>query len=160
MNLVIVLVLLVVGSLLFHWWSPWWFTPLASNWGTIDTTIDVTFVITGIVFVAVNLFMAYAIYRFRHNPSRRRSFPCTINTRPSPSPTHSTCSSFSTVFVRAFFTGSTDGSSHTHQSATGHDPHAGDRTVHTRCPSSISAELKTRPAPAPATSSSTFSDRS
>ena len=33
-----------------------------------------TFVITGIVFVAVNLFMAYAIYRFRHNPSRRAHY--------------------------------------------------------------------------------------
>ena len=71
MMLVIVLVLLVVGSLVFHWLSPWWFTPLASNWGAIDTTIDITLYITGFVFVAVNLFLAYAIYRFRHNPSRR-----------------------------------------------------------------------------------------
>ena len=65
MKLVIVLVLLVVGSLVFHWWSPWWFTPLASNWSTVDFTVDVTLVITAIVFVAVNLFMAYAVYRFR-----------------------------------------------------------------------------------------------
>ena len=71
MMLVIVLVLLVVGSLVFHWLSPWWFTPLASNWGAVDTTIDITLYITGFVFVAVNLFLAYAIYRFRHNPSRR-----------------------------------------------------------------------------------------
>lgn len=74
MKLVIALVLLVVGSLLFHWWSPWWFTPLASNWGTIDTTIDITLYITGIVFVAVNLFMAYAVYRYRHNPDRRSHY--------------------------------------------------------------------------------------
>lgn len=74
MKLVIALVLLVIGSLVFHWWSPWWFTPLASNWGTIDTTIDITFVITGIVFVAVNLFMAYAIFRFRHDPARRSHY--------------------------------------------------------------------------------------
>ena len=58
MKLVIVLVLLVVGSLVFHFLSPWWFTPIASNWTTIDLTIDITFIITGIVFVAVNLFMA------------------------------------------------------------------------------------------------------
>jgi cytochrome c oxidase subunit 2 len=32
----------------------------------MDTTVDITFVVTGIVFVAVNLFMAYAIIRFRH----------------------------------------------------------------------------------------------
>lgn len=74
MKLVVVLVLLVIGSLVFHWLSPWWFTPLASNWGTIDTTIDITFYITGFVFVAVNLFMAYAIFRYRHNPSRRAHY--------------------------------------------------------------------------------------
>jgi cytochrome c oxidase subunit 2 len=74
MKLVIVLVLLVVGSLVFHFLSPWWFTPIASNWTTIDLTIDITFVITGIVFVAVNLFMAYAIYRYRHNPDRRSTY--------------------------------------------------------------------------------------
>ena len=48
--------------------------PLASNWGTIDTTIDITLYITGFVFVAVNLFLAYAIYRFRHDPSRRAHY--------------------------------------------------------------------------------------
>ena len=74
MNLVIVLVLLVVGSLVFHFASPWWFTPIASNWGMIDTTMNITFWITGFVFVAVNIFMAYAIYRFRHNPSRRAHY--------------------------------------------------------------------------------------
>lgn len=74
MKLVVALVLLVVGSLVFHWLSPWWFTPLASNWGTVDTTIDITLYITGFVFVAVNLFMAYAIYRYRFKPSRRAHY--------------------------------------------------------------------------------------
>jgi len=74
MKLVVALVLLVLGSLLFHWLSPWWFTPLASNWGTVDTTVDITLYITGIVFVAVNLFMAYAIFLYRHNPSRRAHY--------------------------------------------------------------------------------------
>ncbi|MDZ7783493.1 MAG: c-type cytochrome [Halioglobus sp.] len=74
MKLVIVLVLLVVGSLVFHYISPWWTTPLASNWGAIDTTLDITLWITGFVFVAVNLFMALAIYRYRHNPSRRAHY--------------------------------------------------------------------------------------
>ena len=74
MKLVVVLVLLVVGSLVFHWLSPWWFTPLASNWGTIDNTIDITLYITGFVFVAVNLFMAYAIYRYRFKPTRRAHY--------------------------------------------------------------------------------------
>ncbi|MCL4156567.1 UNVERIFIED_CONTAM: hypothetical protein GTU68_005764, partial [Idotea baltica] len=74
MKLVIALVLLVIGSVLFHWWSPWWMTPIASNWGSIDTTIDITLYITGFVFVAVNLFMAYAVFRFRHDPSRRAHY--------------------------------------------------------------------------------------
>jgi cytochrome c oxidase subunit 2 len=65
MVLAIVLVLLIVGSLLFHFLSAWYFTPIASNWGTIDDTISITFWITGIVFVAVNLFMAYCVLRYR-----------------------------------------------------------------------------------------------
>jgi len=63
--LAVVIVLLVVGSLIFHFESPWYFTPLASNWDTIDFTVDVTFWICGIVFVAVNLFTAYCVWRFR-----------------------------------------------------------------------------------------------
>ena len=57
---------MVLGSLVFHFVSPWTFTPIASNWGAIDFTIDITFWVTGFVFVAVNLFMAYAIIRYRH----------------------------------------------------------------------------------------------
>ncbi|HIG40488.1 MAG TPA: c-type cytochrome [Gammaproteobacteria bacterium] len=68
MFVAIVLVLLVVGSVIFHFASPWWFTPLASNWGAIDFTINVTFWVTGFVFVAVNLFMAYALIKYRHRP--------------------------------------------------------------------------------------------
>jgi cytochrome c oxidase subunit 2 len=65
---------LVVGSVLFHLLSPWYFTPIASNWGTIDDTIDITFWVTGIVFVAVNLFMAYCVMRFRHRKERRAAY--------------------------------------------------------------------------------------
>jgi cytochrome c oxidase subunit 2 len=65
MALAVVIVLLVIGSLIFHFASPWYFTPLASNWGTIDFTVDVTFWVCGIVFVAVNLFTAYCVVRFR-----------------------------------------------------------------------------------------------
>ena len=66
MPLAIVLILLVLGSLVFHFVSPWTFTPIASNWGAIDFTIDITLWVTGFVFVAVNLFMAYSIIRYRH----------------------------------------------------------------------------------------------
>ncbi len=74
MALVVVLVFLVVGSVVFHFVSPWWFTPVASNWGSIDDTITLTFYITGFVFVAVNLFLAYTIYRFRYSPERRARY--------------------------------------------------------------------------------------
>ncbi len=74
MKLAVVLVVLVVGSLVFHFTSPWWFTPLASNWGSIDFTIDVTFWVTGFVFVAVNLFLAYAVYRYRHDKTRKAHY--------------------------------------------------------------------------------------
>lgn len=73
MSMAVVLVLLVVGSLIFHFMSPWWFTPIASNWGMMDTTVDITFWVTGIVFVAVNLFMAYAVYRYRHHKEGQRA---------------------------------------------------------------------------------------
>lgn len=74
MALAIVLVLLVIGSLLFHFMSPWYFTPLASNWGAIDFTTDVTFLVCGIVFVAVNLFTAYCVVRYRHRTGSKAHY--------------------------------------------------------------------------------------
>jgi cytochrome c oxidase subunit 2 len=74
MVVAIILVILVVGSVLFHLLSPWYFTPIASNWGTIDNTIDITFWVTGTVFVAVNLFMAYCVMRFRHRKEKRAAY--------------------------------------------------------------------------------------
>ncbi|HEY0766314.1 MAG TPA: hypothetical protein VGD47_00025, partial [Steroidobacteraceae bacterium] len=74
MVLAIVLVLLVVGSILFHFLSPWHFTPIASNWGTIDDTVTITFWVTGFVFVAVNLFMAYCVMRYRHAKASRAHY--------------------------------------------------------------------------------------
>jgi cytochrome c oxidase subunit II len=74
MVLAIVLVLLVAGSVLFHLLSPWYFTPIASNWGAIDDTISITFWVTGSVFVAVNLFMAYCVVRYRHRKGSRAAY--------------------------------------------------------------------------------------
>ena len=74
MVLAITLVVLVIITVVFTFVSPWWFTPLASNWGTIDEALIITFVITGIVFVAVTLFMALAIFKFHHKPGRRATF--------------------------------------------------------------------------------------
>jgi cytochrome c oxidase subunit II len=74
MVVAIVLVLLVVGSVLFHFLSPWYLTPIASNWSTIDDTISLTFWVTGAVFVAVNLFMAYCVVRFRRRKNTRAAY--------------------------------------------------------------------------------------
>jgi cytochrome c oxidase subunit 2 len=66
--LAVVIVLLVIGSLVFHFASAhygWYFTTLASNWSTVDFTVNVTFWVCGIVFVAVNLFTAYCVWRYR-----------------------------------------------------------------------------------------------
>jgi len=74
MPLAVVLILLVVGSVLFHLLSPWWFTPLASNWGLVDVTIDITLYVTGLVFVSVNLFLAYCVIKFRHKKGARSTY--------------------------------------------------------------------------------------
>jgi len=74
MPLAVVLILLVVGSLLFHILSPWYFTELASNWSMVDFTMDITFWVTGFVFVVVNLFMAYCVIKFRHKEGARAAY--------------------------------------------------------------------------------------
>jgi cytochrome c oxidase subunit 2 len=73
MALAIARLVVVLGSVAFHFWSPWWWTPIASNWGSVDTTIIITFVVTGVVFVAVNLFML-ALVRYRHRPGLRAAY--------------------------------------------------------------------------------------
>ncbi len=74
MPFAVVLILLVVGSIIFHVLSPWWFTPLASNWAMVDVTMDITFYVTGLVFVAVNLFMAYCVIKFRYKKEARATY--------------------------------------------------------------------------------------
>lgn len=74
MPLAVVLILLVVGSILFHLFSPWTFTPLASNWSMVDFTVDITLWVTGFVFVSVNLFMAYSVLRYRHKKGAKANY--------------------------------------------------------------------------------------
>ena len=71
MRTALILVAVVAGSVLFHLLSPWWSTPIASNWHYIDSTIRLTFWITGFVFITVVLFTAYCVFRFRHREGRR-----------------------------------------------------------------------------------------
>jgi len=74
MPVALILLLVAVGSVVFHFLSPWWWTPIASNWHYIDNTIIITFWITGAVFVAVVTFMAYCVFRFRHREGRRAAY--------------------------------------------------------------------------------------
>src|SRR3979490_535832 len=74
MAVAIILLLVAVGSVLFHLFSPWWWTPIASNWSYIDHTITLTFWLTGAVFFAVVAFMAYCVFRFRHQEGRRADY--------------------------------------------------------------------------------------
>ena len=74
MFVAIIFVLIIVGSIIFHFWSPWWWTPVASNWGNIDDTIILTFWVTGAVFVAVCLFMSYCVWAYRYRPDRKAEY--------------------------------------------------------------------------------------
>jgi cytochrome c oxidase subunit II len=69
MGVALVFILVAVGSVLFHVFSPWWWTPIASNWKSIDDTIIITFWITGIAFTAVVCFLGYCVWRYRHRES-------------------------------------------------------------------------------------------
>ena len=68
------LTLVIVGSVAFHFWTPWWWTEVASNWGSIDDTIILTFWVTGAVFIAICLFMAYCVWRFRYQKDRKAEY--------------------------------------------------------------------------------------
>jgi cytochrome c oxidase subunit II len=74
MAFALALVGLVIVTLLLHFLSPWWFTPIASNWQTVDDTVNVTFWVTGIVFVLVNGFLAYAVFRYRHRQGAKAHY--------------------------------------------------------------------------------------
>ena len=74
MFVAIIFALVIVASVAFHIWSPWWWTPVASNWGNIDGTIILTFWVTGAVFIAVCLFMAYCVWQYRYRPERKAEY--------------------------------------------------------------------------------------
>ena len=70
----IVLLVLVLGTVVFHFLSPWYFTPIASNWSSMDDTVTLTFVVTGLGFVLCNVFIAYCIIKFRNKEGRRAEY--------------------------------------------------------------------------------------
>ena len=78
---------LMVGSVLFHLFTPWYFTPIASNWTSIDNAVDVSFWVTGAVFVAINSFMVYSVIRYGNGREAGR----TTNQRARGSKNNSPC---------------------------------------------------------------------
>ena len=64
-HVAVLLGLVVIGSVIFNVWSPWKFTPIASNWEFIDFTVLVTWWICGVAFVILGLFMAWAVWRYK-----------------------------------------------------------------------------------------------
>ena len=74
MIVALIIILVAVGSVIFHFMSPWWWTPIASNWGFIDTTILITFWVTGVVFVAVVVFTGWCVWKYRYDPNRRSEY--------------------------------------------------------------------------------------
>ncbi len=64
MHVGIIFLLVILGSVLFHIFTPWYWTDIASNWGAMDDTITLTFWVGGGVFIAVCLFMIYCVFKF------------------------------------------------------------------------------------------------
>ena len=67
----IILLILIVGSVLFHIFTPWYSTPIASNWSNIDSTIELTFWMTGAVYVLILTFMTYCVIKYGSKKNRR-----------------------------------------------------------------------------------------
>jgi cytochrome c oxidase subunit 2 len=61
----------VIGSVVFHLVTPWWWTDIASNWGGMDDTILLTFWIAGGVFILVCLFIVYCVFKFSYKEGRK-----------------------------------------------------------------------------------------
>ena len=74
MHVGIIFFLVILGSVLFHIFTPWYWTDVASNWGGMDDTITLTFWIGGGVFVAVCLFMSYCVWKFQYKSDRKAEY--------------------------------------------------------------------------------------
>lgn len=67
------LIVIVIGSVLFHLISPWWTTPLASNWQQMDDTLTIKVDMAGL-FSVINLFLVYILLRYRRREGRRAAY--------------------------------------------------------------------------------------
>ena len=62
----IIMTLLVIASVVFHFLNPWQQTDLASNWGSMDQILSITFLVCGLFFVAIMFFLICCLVRYRH----------------------------------------------------------------------------------------------
>jgi cytochrome c oxidase subunit 2 len=74
MAIAVVLFVVILASVAFHVFTPWWLTPLASNWKRMDDTLWITVLITGIFFVAICLFLVYSLWRYHHREGSRAHY--------------------------------------------------------------------------------------
>jgi cytochrome c oxidase subunit 2 len=78
-NAVLLLVFLIVGLLVFGWYSVKTFhiyqQPIGSDHGvTTDRLFWITMAVTGLVFIITQVLLFYFSYRYRHNPERKALF--------------------------------------------------------------------------------------
>jgi cytochrome c oxidase subunit 2 len=66
--------LLVVITELFHFLSPWWWTEIAADWSSVDLTVDITFWVTGVVFIILNAFLIWVIVKYRHRKGSKAHY--------------------------------------------------------------------------------------
>jgi cytochrome c oxidase subunit 2 len=74
MAIAVGILVLIIITVLFHFMSPWWLTPIASNWSLLDTNLNLTFLITGVVFIVLNLFFVWVLIKFRHREGRKADY--------------------------------------------------------------------------------------
>jgi cytochrome c oxidase subunit 2 len=74
MAMAIGLLVLLAFTVIFHFVSPWWFTPIASNWSSMDDTIVLTFWVTGLVFIAITIFMIYCVIKYRYSENKKAAY--------------------------------------------------------------------------------------
>ena len=70
----IIFLVVIIGSVLFHIFTPWYWTDIASNWQGMDDTITLTFWVGGGVFVAVCLFMVNCVFRYSYKEGRKAEY--------------------------------------------------------------------------------------
>jgi len=68
------LLIVVVGSVAFNFLTPWWFGEAASNWGSIDDIVLLTFWVCGVVFILVGLSLVFSIYKYRFRQGARAHY--------------------------------------------------------------------------------------